>query len=134
MVFHKAPHLSQRSQILDLDRRELRQLNARSLVERVIGLLLFRRTLSSLRDRLPINQQLQIVHPGDAGAGEESAKDQMGCVRIEWQTNGELLPVMRSSKLLALRIVELQSPGIIAVFPHPQPRETGDVPGAQKSA
>ena len=72
VILQEAPHSAQGGEVLDLDGSEMIHRDARARIELVVrvqnGARLGRRR-GRVRNRLPIDEQLQIVGPRRAGAG-----------------------------------------------------------------
>ena len=87
VVFEKAPHLAKSPQILDLGLGKLPHYDARTAVELMVeidrGLRLF--GSGSFPDLFAVHQQLQVVRPRLAGSGLKHAKENLGCLLVEWQ-------------------------------------------------
>ena len=108
VIFQEPPHFSERSEVLDLLRRELRDFDARTLRELPVRIedRQLARDLRHLGDRHAVHEEFEIVHPDGPLAVKQRAEEYVAGERMERQLDPVLRPIGGAGDRTVLHVVE----------------------------
>ena len=135
VILEKTPDLAQQSEVIDPGGRQTGEDNSRASIELMVAIQYSEwiLRLRHLRDRLAVDKQPHVGDPGPSGSRNQCAKVELLRTGMDRQGNRVFGPIRGALELARLHVVELDR-GAILIFAHPQPREAGNILGAEESA